>query len=368
MQQAFRSLRPRPSPEGSGRRAVNTSLSFILAPCLLVAVVVASTSDVVGASTPTSLTMTAGTFAVKHHTPSAVPVISTPVFTGEETTKAGTFSTGTFKFPTQNEANTGSNETILVFTAPTTTTAASVSSAGDFSLGLTLTYEVHITTPVTEACVTSKPVHATLLSTAPYTSSSKAVTVTASTITIPTFSKTGCSLAASDLDKTFSGAGGELGLTLHGTVVVPSTASTTPTTSSRTVLTASPASPQVAGTTVTLEATVEHGTGAAATGASGLMTFRNGTTVLGTATVAAGTASLATKTLPVGTDTLTAVFSGGGGYEGSTSAPISYVVESQPATGTKTTGTKTTGTKGKTCWLELTLRLLTLRVRLRACT
>lgn len=360
MQQAFRSLRPRPSREGSERRAVITWLSSILAPCLLVAVVVASTSDVAGASTPTSLTMTGGTFAVKHHTPSAVPVISTPVFTGGETTKAGTFSTGTFKFPTQTEANTGSSETILVFTAPTTTTAASVSSAGDFSIGVTLTYEVHITTPVTEACVTSKPVHATLLSTAPYTGSSKAVTVKASTITVPTFSSTGCSLAASDLDKTFSGAGGELGLTLHGTVVVPSTASTT---SSTTVLAASPASPQVAGTTVTLKATVENGTGAAATGASGSMTFRNGTTVLGTATVAAGTASFATKTLPVGTDSLTAVFSGGGGYEGSTSAPIAYVVQSQPAT-----GTKSTGTKGKTCWLELTLRLLTLRVRLRACT
>jgi hypothetical protein len=341
---------------GERRRLGAKRLRIIVLPCLLVAAaVVVMSGGEVGAATPTSLTMTAGTFAVQHHAPAAVAVIATPVFTGNETTKTGAFTTGTFTYPTQVESNTGSKETILVYTAATTKVTASISTSGDLSVAATLTYEVHITTPVNEACKTEAPVHVVLSSTAPYTKTAKTVTVTNSTITIPTFSTTGCSLAASHLDKTFSGAGGELGLSLHGTLVVPSSAATTPAPST-TVLTASPASPQPAGTTVTLKATVDKSTGSPATAATGSMTFRNGTTTLGTATVSGGTASYSTKTLPAGTDSLTAVFSGGGGYAGSTSAPITYVVQSKP-----------TQTKTQTCQLTVTLHLLTLGVVIKVC-
>jgi Bacterial Ig-like domain (group 3) len=279
-----------------------------------------------------------------------------------KTNNAGTFTTATFKFPTQSESNTGSTETILVFTAPTTKVTASIDSSGDLSIAATVTYEVHITSPVNETCETATPAHVVLASTSPYTESNKTVAVKDPTITIPTFSKAHCTLASGDLDSTFSGPGGELGLTLQGTVVVPP-----PPVGSTTVLSATPASPQTAGTTVTLKATVEKTTGAVATAGTGSMTFRNGTTTLGTAPVSEGVASLSTKTLPVGTDRLTAVFSGGAGYEGSTSAPMSYVVQPKPTTGTKSTGTKGAGTKIKTCLLKLTLRLLTLRVRLKVC-
>ncbi len=81
-----------------------------------------------------------------------------------------------------------------------------------------------------------------------------------------------------------------------------------------TVLTASPTSPQLEGTAVTLTATITAG-------ASGSVQFENGSTPIGSpVTVSAGTASTSTSTLPVGADTLHAVFTptAGNGYSGST--------------------------------------------------
>ena len=87
-----------------------------------------------------------------------------------------------------------------------------------------------------------------------------------------------------------------------------------PLTVTSTVLTTSPASPQVVGTAVTLTATVTSG-------ATGSVQFEVGSTALGgPVPVSGGKATVATTSLPVGTDTLTAEFepTAGLGYSGST--------------------------------------------------
>jgi hypothetical protein len=96
-----------------------------------------------------------------------------------------------------------------------------------------------------------------------------------------------------------------------------------------TTLTASPASPQFFGTSVTLTASVSPS-------AAGRVQFENGTTAIGApATVTAGVATLVTTALPVGSLTLNAVFTptAGNGFAGSTGT-TNYTVT--PLTGTTT--------------------------------
>jgi hypothetical protein len=94
-------------------------------------------------------------------------------------------------------------------------------------------------------------------------------------------------------------------------------------TATTTTLGVTPASPQYAGTTVTLTATVS------ASGATGSVQFEeNGTSIGSPVVVTGGQAQLHTSTLPVGTDALSAVFTptSGNGYAGSTGT-ASYTVE-----------------------------------------
>lgn len=105
---------------------------------------------------------------------------------------------------------------------------------------------------------------------------------------------------------------------------------------STTVLTVSPASPQVLGTSVTLTATVTSTAPVA-----GNVVFRSGTTVVGPAAgvaVSGGAATLATTALPAGPQSLTAEFvpAAGANVAGSTSAPVPYTVTA-PAQATTTT-------------------------------
>ncbi|MGC1580133.1 MAG: Ig-like domain-containing protein, partial [Candidatus Acidiferrales bacterium] len=303
-----------------GTRLV-VALSLIIG--LFAGIISAVFIDAASASTfAVSLDMTAGTFATQGGAPGPLPTMATPAFTATETTRAGTLNDATLKIPTQNESNTGSKETIIVSVAPATTVTATVNTLGDLTIAATLDYEVHITSPVTAPCKTATPVHVVLSSTAPYTTTSRSVTVKNSNITVPDFAS--C-VAASNLDTTFSGPGGELGLTLHGTLVVPPPG--TPTTVS---LSATPTSPRVHDTSVTIRATVKKTTGTPATTAKGLVTFYDGTTLLGTESASGGTASYTTSALPVGTDALTAVYGGGGGYKGSTASVLTYVVKAPP--------------------------------------
>ena len=96
----------------------------------------------------------------------------------------------------------------------------------------------------------------------------------------------------------------------------------------RTLLTASPPSPQVFGTTVTLKATVTPTT------VPGTVEFKVGSTVLATKAVVAGTASLHTAALPVGTDSLTAVFTPSSADYADSSGTSSYTVDPIPTTTT----------------------------------
>jgi hypothetical protein len=103
---------------------------------------------------------------------------------------------------------------------------------------------------------------------------------------------------------------------------------TTPTT---TTLSTTPGSPQVAGTSVTLNASVSPSV-------SGTGQFEDGLTNIGSpVTVSGGAASIATSTLAVGTHTLHAVFTPAAGiaYSGSTGTDT-FVVTAPPAAGTDT--------------------------------
>ncbi|MGO9854574.1 MAG: Ig-like domain repeat protein, partial [Acidimicrobiales bacterium] len=103
-----------------------------------------------------------------------------------------------------------------------------------------------------------------------------------------------------------------------------------PLTPTTTGLGASPASPQLSGTSETLTATVNP------SAATGTVQFKVGSTDIGSpVTVSAGGAHIVTATLPVGTDSLSAVFTAaaGNGYAGSTGS-ASFTVE--PLTPTTT--------------------------------
>ncbi len=82
--------------------------------------------------------------------------------------------------------------------------------------------------------------------------------------------------------------------------------------------------PSVQGKLVTFTATVslQSGTGTP----TGNVTFKNGTATLATKTLSGVTATYATSTLPLGSNSITAVYGGGSGFSGSTSAPVNQLV------------------------------------------
>jgi YVTN family beta-propeller protein len=86
-----------------------------------------------------------------------------------------------------------------------------------------------------------------------------------------------------------------------------------------TVALASSPNPSIFGATVTLTATVTSG-------ATGMITFHDGTTALGTVTVASGVAVLTTNSLTVGTHPITAQYGGDSNYTGAVSTSVSQVV------------------------------------------
>jgi len=88
--------------------------------------------------------------------------------------------------------------------------------------------------------------------------------------------------------------------------------------------------PSVQGKLVTFTATVslQSGTGTP----TGNVTFMNGAAVLATKTLVGGTATYATATLPPGSNSITAVYGGGSGFSGSTSAPVNQLVQATTIT------------------------------------
>jgi len=97
-------------------------------------------------------------------------------------------------------------------------------------------------------------------------------------------------------------------------------------TTSKTTLAASPVGTSTVGQSVTLTATV---TG---TGATGSVTFFDGSTMLGTGTLTSGKASLSVSTLAAGSQALTAAYTGNSTFGGSTSTAVAYTVKAAATT------------------------------------
>ena len=97
------------------------------------------------------------------------------------------------------------------------------------------------------------------------------------------------------------------------------------TTSSSTVLAATP-NPSIFGAPVTLTATITAG-------ATGQVTFYDGTTVLGLATVSGNKATFSTILLPSGSRALRAYYAGDSSYASSTSAAVTQTVSVKPGGG-----------------------------------
>lgn len=96
---------------------------------------------------------------------------------------------------------------------------------------------------------------------------------------------------------------------------------------------ASSAPAAVAGTSVTLTATVA---GVPGFPPSGGVTFRDGATVLGTGTLIGGSATLTTAALAAGTHALTASYTGDASYGAGTSSALTQVITAAPTPGTVT--------------------------------
>ncbi len=144
-------------------------------------------------------------------------------------------------------------------------------------------------------------------------------TASTSTTTLP--------VGTDDLSAVFTPSGsGFSGST--GTASYTISSNLTPTT---TVLTASPASPQLVGTPITLTATVTT------SGVDGTVQFENGGSDLGApVTTSGGVATFPTSTLPVGTDDLSAVFTPTtAGFAASTGTDT-FTIQGTPTTTTLT--------------------------------
>jgi len=142
----------------------------------------------------------------------------------------------------------------------------------------------------------------------------------ASTLGTVTLSGGAAALAVSNLavgshnlTAVYSGDSNDVASSSSAVVVTVSKAS------SATTVTSS-LNPAVAGQTVTFTATV------APSAATGTVQFKDGATVIGTATVSGGAAALATSTLAAGGHSITAVYSGDGNYNGSTSSALTETI------------------------------------------
>ena len=245
-----------------GARLVRRSLAGLMAVGLMAGGMVGLAATTASATTSAfTMTMTSGTFGAHGNTPTALPTPAT--FSGHVSSTTGNITAGTLTIPSWKESNTGSTETIHIFDVHSGTAKGSISYNGNVTITDTVTVQVKITSPISETC-NATPVHLTMESTSPYTTTTKKVDLSDTTYSIPNF--TTCGLAKTSLDSRFSGSSGNvLTLNLHGTLTEPPPPAATSTTS----LSTSPASPQLQGTGVTLTGTVKKTTGATATTATG---------------------------------------------------------------------------------------------------
>ena len=117
-----------------------------------------------------------------------------------------------------------------------------------------------------------------------------------------------------------------------------------------TTVNASP-DPAAPGATVTLQATVAP---AASGTPTGLVTFYDGSTQLGTGTLANGSATYTTSSLAAGNHSITATYAGDSNFAGSTSNPVTELIEA-PAVSLSVNPTALTMTAGQNGTVTLTI-------------
>lgn len=120
-------------------------------------------------------------------------------------------------------------------------------------------------------------------------------------------------------------------------------------TSGATTTTVTPsATSATSGTSVTFTATVSP------SGATGTITFYDGTASLGTATLASGSAGFSTTALAVGTHSITAAYGGSTSYTSSTSSAVTVTITAASTTATTTTLSSTASSATYATTLTLT--------------
>ena len=296
-------------------------------------------AGVSSATTTYNMNMTSGTFGVHGNSPGALPAQVTTTLTGQVNSSTGAITASTLSIPPNTETNQGSTETIHITEVTAGSATGSINYLGNVAINDVMAIEVDITSPISEQCV-STPVDLSLTSTSPYSSSTGNVTLSDTTFSIPSFSSTNCGLAYGQLNSQFAGSSGNvLTLSLNGTLPLPPA----PAASSATTLSASPSSPQIQGTAVTLTAAITSG-GAPATTATGTVQFYSGTNALGLPQpVSSASATLVITALPGGTDSLTAVYTGDSNFTGSTSSAVGYTIEPTPSVTVSVPTSVTTG-------------------------
>ncbi len=296
-----------------------------------------------GGTEPFSLNMTSGSWTVlSSSAPEPFPSQTTTTLTGTVAPLTGAITGATLSLPVQNgvcSAAAGGCTNYLMTEVDPGTATGSINSNGDITLNDSLSYQLDVTSPSIAAgdqCL-STPINMTFQSTTPYNTSTGDVTIAASGYNIPDFtglagSPDSCGIAEGSLNSgayPFQVAGSTnnnttLNLQGAGLPVPPPPGKTT-----TNVLSASPASPQLTGTSVTLTDTISSG-GSTATNATGNVNFMANGVVLGTEAVSTGAAVFTTTDLPTSADQLTAVYSGDFSYAGSTSPAVSYTVQPLP--------------------------------------
>ena len=299
------------------------------------------------ATTPFTMTMTAGQFGVRGNPPATLPPPGS--LAGSEDQATGAISGATISLSPYHTTNTGSTETIFIGQVTPGTATGLLSYTGTLRITDTLSALITIHSPITAHC-TAEPIHVNL--TGHYDSTTHTATISQTNFTIPLFTTGPCGLARTALNSRFAGSTGNvMSLTLQGTLVLPPP----PATPTTTTLTPTPPSPVLQGTSVTLTATVASG-GQLATKATGTIKFMVGSTQIGaTQSVVTGAASVTTTTLPPVTgQTLTAVYSGDAKFAASTSTPLAYTVQPKPTVGLSTpTLTATPGSSTPTTFSVL---------------
>ena len=229
--------------------------------------------------------------------------------------------TGVFT-PTDPTAFTGSTSTAITYVisaaAQTTTTTVTAAPASPQLSGTSVTFTATVS-PSAAGTVQFKD-GASNLGTPQTVSASKAAL---STSALAIGSHTISAVFTPTDSAAFTGS------TSPGITYVVSAPAATSTT---TALSATPASPQVSGTSVSFTATVSPT-------AAGTVQFKDGSTNIGTPqTVSGGQASLATSSLTVGSHSVTATFvpTDPASFTGSTSPAITYVISPTPAQNTTT--------------------------------